>query len=238
MASSNLLVTVFLICLYIIGITDAQTEDTAGGDVYEDLPLGSLDNTDDPLDYTDYGDYENENRIQETGSDEGLVIPTEGGKIRGFRKFATGDLFTTRFRGIPYAKAPLNRLRFLPPQSHAGWGDEIRDATSYAPSCPQNDLYWRQLLGDWVYEKYMRGAQYSEDCLYLNVYVPGQVVPDANLPVMVFIHGGSFLTGGSSFRLFEGDWLSLTGGVIVVSINYRLGKTNVHRSIDISYDIM
>lgn len=61
----------------------------------------------------------------------------------------------------------------------------------------------------------------SEDCLYLNVFVPGGVKPDARMPVMVWIHGGGYMIESSA--AFEGSVLALNGDVIVVSMNYRLG---------------
>jgi para-nitrobenzyl esterase len=123
---------------------------------------------------------------------------------------------TRQFLGIPYAKPPLGTLRFAAPQPAPGWSG-TRVATQFGPSCvqPASSLS-------------APGPQ-SEDCLTLNVYAPSS---GGKLPVMVFIHGGAFVAGGSS--QYDARRLSEEGKVVVVTINYRLGALGLlsHAALD------
>jgi para-nitrobenzyl esterase len=125
-----------------------------------------------------------------------LRIETTEGPIMGKQVGVTRE-----FLGVPYGKA----ARFSPPMAADSWSD-TRDATQFGPSCPQP----RSSLAS-------MGVQ-SEDCLSVNVYAPGEAA--GHLPVIVFIHGGAFVTGGSS--QYDGKILS-ESGVVVVTFNYRLG---------------
>jgi para-nitrobenzyl esterase len=133
----------------------------------------------------------------------------ESGKLQG-KLVGT----TREFLGIPYAKAPVGKLRFAPPRPAEYW-KETRDATAFGPSCPQN-----------AGALSTSGAQ-SEDCLTLNVFSPASeeakraYTRRAALPVMVFIHGGAFVSGGSS--QYDAQKLSEAGHLVVVTVNYRLG---------------
>lgn len=115
------------------------------------------------------------------------------------------------FRGIPYAAPPLGPGRWQPPQPAQTW-DEPLDASSFGPSCvqpaiPETSLY------------YDPPAATSEDCLTLNVWAPA----DAEAaPVIVWIHGGSLRIGGSAQPMYDGRALA-ERGVVLVSVNYRLG---------------
>jgi para-nitrobenzyl esterase len=106
------------------------------------------------------------------------------------------------FKGLAYAAAPVGPLRWRPPQPPPE-SSEMRTAYEFGAPCPQPQL---------------PGAR--EDCLTLNVYRPFGV--DGPLPVMVFIHGGGFVSGTANDALFDGTRLA-QGGVIVVTVNYRLG---------------
>ena len=110
------------------------------------------------------------------------------------------------FRGLPYAAPPTGHLRWRAPQPPASWSG-IRDATQYAPSCPQKPSLFQP-----------PGPQ-SEDCLYLNVSTP-TLRRDAKRPVLVWIHGGGFTQDGA--LNYDGTKLA-ADGVVVVTINYRLG---------------
>src|SRR5262245_53009497 len=131
--------------------------------------------------------------------ESGLVVATAGGGVRG-KTVAT----TREFLGIPYAAPPAGALRWQPPRPAAPWHG-TRAATRYGPHCPQPSGSFGR-------------ASTSEDCLYLNVFTPGTKAH--NLPVMVWVHGGSLRTG-------ESDDYNPVGlvrdGVVVVTINYRLG---------------
>ncbi len=128
------------------------------------------------------------------------VVATAGGLLRG-----TTAAGTREFLGIPYAAPPVGNLRWQPPQPAARWTG-VRAATSFAPHCPQTASPFGV-------------ASTSEDCLYLNVYAPAGA-SWRNRPVMVWIHGGALVTGESD------DYnpaALVKQGVVVVSINYRLG---------------
>ncbi len=114
------------------------------------------------------------------------------------------------FKGIPYATPPISDLRWREPKPVSGWTD-VRDATKFGAVCMQPET---QLFG-------IRRSQMSEDCLYLNVWTPS-LTPTVPAPVMVFIHGGSFITGSGSQPQYDGANLA-NRGVVVVTINYRLG---------------
>ncbi len=108
------------------------------------------------------------------------------------------------FKGLPYAAAPVGALRWRPPQPPPE-SSTIRTAYDYGPACPQPT---------------MREPRASEDCLTLNVFKPYE--GENGMPVMVWIHGGSFIAGTASDPLFDGAKLA-QAGVVVVTLNYRLG---------------
>jgi para-nitrobenzyl esterase len=115
------------------------------------------------------------------------------------------------FKGIPYAAPPVGQLRWQPPQPVTPW-TETRACTSFGPACPQptgGDLF------------YLSVGPTNEDCLYLNVWSPARSATD-RLPVMVWIHGGSFVSGAGSMAVYGGQNLAKRN-VVVVTINYRLG---------------
>ncbi len=115
------------------------------------------------------------------------------------------------FLGIPYAAPPVGDLRWREPQPVEPW-KEVRPCLAYGPSCPQ-------VREDWTGQ--LDVGETSEDCLYLNVWTPAES-PDDRLPVMVWIHGGAFKSGSGSLPIYDGTGLA-SRGVVVVTINYRLG---------------
>ena len=123
------------------------------------------------------------------------------------------------YLNIPYAKPPVGRLRFQEPRSYGGW-EGVRDATQCGNICPQDTVFLSQ---DKQQGKVVeRSPAQSEDCLTLNVMVPGQPTSDGSLrSVMVWIHGGALTVGdGCSY---DGSYLVSGGDVILVTFNYRLG---------------
>ncbi len=133
------------------------------------------------------------------------VIRTVSGMVRGVKE---GDV--NIFRGIPYAAPPVGEFRWRPPQPVASW-EGVRDAKEFGPSCAQAGFGGGP-------GAISQGS--SEDCLYLNVWKPAGTRQGAKLPVMVWIHGGAFV-GGSGNTSGNGF---ANKGVILVSINYRLGR--------------
>jgi len=131
----------------------------------------------------------------------GPVAGTANGAVRGLANGAVDE-----FLGIPYAAPPVGALRWQPSQPAASWSG-VRDATQFAPHCPQLPSPFGL-------------ASTSEDCLYLNVFTPSHKHAGSHFPVMVWIHGGALVTGESN----DYDPTALVeDGVIVVTINYRLG---------------
>ena len=117
------------------------------------------------------------------------------------------------FRGIPYAAPPMGELRWKPPRPVDSWDGE-RPCIEYGPACPQPGRFFSDIL---VRET---PARESEDCLYLNVWTV--IGDDDARPVMVWLHGGGFISGWGHQRDFEGTALARKG-VVVVTVNYRLG---------------
>lgn len=115
------------------------------------------------------------------------------------------------YKGIPYAAPPVGDLRWKPPQPVSPW-TEPRVCTSFGPACPQPAQ---------AEIPYLAVGATDEDCLYLNVWSSAESAEE-RLPVMVWIHGGSFETGSGSMAVYEGQNLAAKG-VVVVTINYRLG---------------
>jgi len=133
------------------------------------------------------------------------VIKTASGMIRGVKE-GNVDIF----RGIPFAAPPIGEFRWRPPQPVKPW-EGVRDAKEFGPSCAQAGFGGGP-------GSIAQGS--SEDCLYLNIWRPAGASQGAKLPVMVWIHGGAFV-GGSGNTSGNGF---ASKGVILVSINYRLGR--------------
>ncbi|XP_027019885.1 neuroligin 4 X-linked a isoform X1 [Tachysurus fulvidraco] len=181
------------------------------------------------------------------------VVTTNYGKLRGLKTSLPNEILgpVEQYLGIPYALPPTGERRFQPPEPPMSWPG-IRNATQFAPVCPQF-LEDRFLLNDmlpvWFTANLDTVVTYvqdqSEDCLYLNIYVPTEDVgantynqradftnneggEDKDIhdenglrPVMVYIHGGSYMEGTGN--MIDGSILASYGNVIVVTINYRLG---------------
>uniref|UniRef100_A0AAQ5Y9M2 Carboxylesterase type B domain-containing protein n=1 Tax=Amphiprion ocellaris TaxID=80972 RepID=A0AAQ5Y9M2_AMPOC len=158
------------------------------------------------------------------------IVSTGYGKVRGIRKELNNEILgpVEQYLGVPYATAPIGERRFQPPEAPGSW-QEIRNATHFAPVCPQNvhGVLPEIMLPVWFTDNLDAAATYvqnqSEDCLYLNIYVPTEddIRDRRKKPVMLFIHGGSYMEG--SGNMFDGSVLAAYGNVIVVTMNYRLG---------------
>ncbi|MBV8632395.1 MAG: carboxylesterase family protein [Silvibacterium sp.] len=114
------------------------------------------------------------------------------------------------FKGVPYAAPPVGDLRWREPRPAEAWTG-VRDATKFGPVCMQPES---RLMS-------ISRSDMSEDCLYLNVWTPSIKTAQA-APVMVWIHGGSFVSGAGSQASFDGTRLAMRG-VVLVTINYRMG---------------
>jgi para-nitrobenzyl esterase len=142
--------------------------------------------------------------------DAALSVRIETGLVRGIRVRGV-----RAWRGMPYAAAPVGALRFRAPQPAAAWTG-VRDASEWGFVSPQS------------HKGQFNGANpripQGEDCLNLNVIAPeAPVDPAALRPVMVFIHGGAYSVGSSREVPTQGEGLVRRGGIVYVSLNYRLG---------------
>lgn len=136
------------------------------------------------------------------------VVEVSGGRVQGVERNGVWS-----FSGIPYAAAPVGERRWRPPAPPEPWGG-IRECDTFGPAAPQAQGFMDEALGGIP-------GEFSEDCLNLNIWSPG--LDDVRRPVMVWVHGGSFMTGTGSSGLYRGGVLSREGDVVVVTINYRLG---------------
>lgn len=131
------------------------------------------------------------------------VVDTKYGKLEG--ESADG---VHVFKGIPFAKPPVGKLRFRAPEAPESWSG-VREAKEWGPCAPQQKIAM-QVVGD-----------IDEDCLYLNVFTPA--LDGKKRPVMYWIHGGGFMMGTGAGPLYDGTVLANRGDVVVVTVNYRLG---------------
>jgi para-nitrobenzyl esterase len=144
--------------------------------------------------------------VSETLSE--AVVATRDGRVRGSTSGAV-----SAFKGIPYAAPPVGDARLVAPQPVTAW-EGVRDALDYGPTAPK-DAYMEpfdQLLPE--------PAIPGDDYLNLNVWTPDP--GGSGLPVLVWIHGGSFVNGSGAVPTYDGTAFA-RDGVVLVTINYRLG---------------
>ena len=179
--------------------------------------------------------------IKHTNSDCDTLASDENGTIVELPDYGClrGVMHPTKmgrkFTSIPYAKPPIveNDLRFRNPVKHESW-DGIRNATEVAPACMQ-DCSASSIA---CYKRY---TNMSEDCLYLNVNTPWplneSIINDENgYPVMLFIHGGSYLDGWSGSVMYESFNLAVMNNIVTISINYRMGAFGYFYDEDLGFD--
>lgn len=141
-------------------------------------------------------------------SQDPTLVRIDTGPVTGLR-VGMGEEIVDVYKGIPFAAPPVGERRWKPPVPAEAWQD-VRSCLRYGPACPQP----KPLIG-------ANPTHQSEDCLYLNVWAPGNRV-EGGYPVMVWIHGGGFTTGAGSQSYYNGKALARRG-VVVVTANYRLG---------------
>ncbi|KAL2095187.1 hypothetical protein ACEWY4_009906 [Coilia grayii] len=178
------------------------------------------------------------------------VVNTQYGRLRGMRVALPTEALgpVDQYLGVPYASAPVGEKRFTAPDAPAPWTG-VRNATRFPAVCPQNirNPQPEIMMPVWATFNLDTVATYlqeqSEDCLYLNIYVPTQgggkkqmeetldkdsedddglrEARDDPKPVMVFVHGGSYMEGTGN--IMDGSVLASYGSVIVITLNYRVG---------------
>ncbi|XP_045886780.1 neuroligin-3a isoform X2 [Micropterus dolomieu] len=178
------------------------------------------------------------------------TVNTQYGKLRGVRVPLPSEILgpVDQYLGVPYAASPVGEKRFMPPEPPSSWSG-IKNATHFAPVCPQNihNAVPEIMMPVWftfnldIVTTYIQDQH--EDCLYLNIYVPtedvkriskecarkpnkkmcrkGDIRDTGAKPVMVYIHGGSYMEGTGN--MIDGSVLASYGNVIVITLNYRVG---------------
>ena len=145
--------------------------------------------------------------------DPAAPISVEGGQITGT---LTEDGEIAMWKGVPYAAAPVGELRWKAPQATESWSGVLA-CTEYGYSAMQRD----PVASEPYTEEFITNTELSEDCLTLNIWSKAGAVEEAR-PVVVYIHGGGFNSGGSSCPIYDGE-LMAREDVVYVSINYRVG---------------
>ena len=135
------------------------------------------------------------------------VVATTRGRVRGFTRGGTAV-----FLGIPFAQAPVGRLRFAAPEPPEPWEGEL-NATTYGATAQR---------GDTGITLIPEPSVPGDATLNVNVFAPADATPDAALPVLVWIHGGGFVSGSPASRWYDGDAFA-RDGVVTVVVSYRLG---------------
>jgi carboxylesterase type B len=134
---------------------------------------------------------------------EAAVVHLSSGAVSGI---ASED-GTRRYLGIPYAAPPVGARRWRPPAPAEPWAG-VRSADAFGADCPQQ------------IQAQLRAARQSEDCLYLNIWAPP--AGEEKRPVMVWLHGGSFVHGSGSDLRCDGEAFA-RAGIVLVTVNYRVG---------------
>lgn len=137
-------------------------------------------------------------------SEDPTVVSSNNGKYKG----ETQDYFIA-FQGIPYAQAPIGENRFEPPKPYTETWADIREATKFAPRCMQWSTFNKKVVG-------------TEDCLFLNVFVPTSVIDSGrHLPVVFYIHGG-YLKLRFDQEDFYFIFLELLCGVLLITFIQKI----------------
>uniref|UniRef100_A0A673WDL1 Neuroligin 3b n=1 Tax=Salmo trutta TaxID=8032 RepID=A0A673WDL1_SALTR len=175
------------------------------------------------------------------------TVNTQFGKLRGLRVAVPGEVLkpVDQYLGVPYAAPPIGEKRFMPPEQPSSWSG-IKNATHFMPVCPQNirNTVPEIMMPIWFTYNLDTVANLiqdqNEDCLYLNIYIPTEdgahsksqgvdfshgdsedIRNTEARPVMVYIHGGSYMEGTGN--MIDGSVLASYGNVIVITLNYRVG---------------
>ena len=153
------------------------------------------------------------------------IVEVTGGQIHGG---ITEDGTVEFYKGIPYAAPPVGELRWNEPQDVIPW-DGVLETTEFSASSMQGQ---EAAFGNYSDEFLNANRNYSEDSLYLNVWTPAQKEEEL-APVIVYIHGGGFTSGGGSVPIYDGEMMARKG-IVFVNINYRLDKFGFFASSELS----
>ncbi|KAI1708090.1 carboxylesterase family domain-containing protein [Ditylenchus destructor] len=139
------------------------------------------------------------------------IVETQFGKVQGFTVTNDNGFQTNVFLGIPFAQPPVGELRFEKPKPPLPW-KEVLNTNEFADMCTSPEFAITNF-----------GGNFSEDCLYLNIYAPHEKTNKRH-PVMVIIHGGGYMAGGARMYRDYGDITNhfVSKGIVTVIIQYRL----------------
>lgn len=157
-----------------------------------------------------------------SGHDDPLVRQTSAGQIAGTDDSAGSGTYA--WKGVPFAQPPVGPRRWAPPVAPVPW-DGVRAAKQFGHSCAQGGRYFSPAPGDAPFGLAVREGfgkpVGDEDCLTLNIWRPAN--GDAQLPVIVFLYGGSNISGYTADPSYDGAELARRANAVVVTVNYRLG---------------
>jgi carboxylesterase type B len=158
---------------------------------------------------------------RQAGNEPTPVVTIASGPLRGnTAQLPDSETTVNQFLGIPFARPPIDDLRFAPPQAPPSW-DEPYDATSQPPACMQ--YMGREGPGREMRETLFNDPPppgENEDCLYLNVYAPSGGAD--NKAVLFWIYGGSGTAGAASQPIYDGTTFAANHDIVVVAANYRV----------------
>ncbi|GMT05138.1 hypothetical protein PENTCL1PPCAC_27312, partial [Pristionchus entomophagus] len=148
-----------------------------------------------------------------------VIYLRDGSPLFGEELTAPNGKLVTQFFGIPFAEPPVGNLRFRKPVPKAPWRN-ILNATVLPNSCIQSlDTNFGEFFGATMWNA---NTKQSEDCLYLNVFVPGRLDQTKRLAVMVWVFGGGFWSGSSTLDVYDGKIFPTEENIILVTLNYRV----------------
>ena len=146
--------------------------------------------------------------------EDSVSVRLKTGVINGNIETSVDNKRVNVFKGIPFAEPPIGDLRFRKPLPLREWPKTL-DAVEWPSPCYQTKMF------PFVIENFYN-KNFSEDCLYLNIWSPENALKsDKLLPVIFYIHGGGLTLGSSAWKVFDMRAITTEGGVVSVSINYR-----------------
>ncbi|KAK8399799.1 hypothetical protein O3P69_003672 [Scylla paramamosain] len=199
------------VCLVLLGLLGLS----AAADLHNSLINSST------LEVNEPRREDKERKIKTARPRDPLVVHTNTGLVRGFRRNVLGKNVDT-FYGIPFAQPPVGELRYKKPVPVTPWAG-ILEATKLPNSCVQEPFtYFPGFHGE---EMWNPNTDLSEDCLYLNIWAPAHLRESGARPseVLVWIYGGGYMGGTTTLEVYDADLLVANTDMIITSMQYRCG---------------